>query len=116
MIKEATQATQTTPTNLGSTSTRFVRPWYKEFYVWMVIAGPVSAMLACAVTAAYILQGPDAVVSENYYKEGLALAKEVSVAQPAMQPAKTGRNHSATGGDGVGKPHLQLNPQPNAKP
>lgn len=81
-----------------------IRPWYKEFYVWMVIAGPVSAMLACAVTAVYILQGPDAVVSENYYKEGLALAKEVGQAQPAMQPAKTGRNHSATGGDNNAKP------------
>lgn len=81
-----------------------IRPWYKEFYVWMVIAGPVSAMLACAVTAVYILQGPDAVVSENYYKEGLALAKEVAVAQSAMQPAKTGRNHSATGGDKNAKP------------
>ncbi len=80
------------------------RPWFKEFYVWMVIAGPVSAMLACAVTAVYILQGPDAVVSENYYKEGLALAKEVGQAQPAMQPAKTGRNHSATGGDKNAKP------------
>ena len=81
-----------------------VRPWYREFYVWMVIAGPVSVVLACAVTAVYILQGPDAVVSENYYKEGLALAKEVQAAQPAMQPAKTGRNHSATGGDKNAKP------------
>lgn len=81
-----------------------VRPWYKEFYVWMVIAGPVSVVLACAVTAVYILQGPDAVVSEDYYKEGLALAKEVKVAPPAMQPAKTGRNHSATGGGINAKP------------
>ena len=81
-----------------------LRPWYKEFYVWMVIAGPVSAMLACAVTAIYILQGPDTVVSENYYQEGLALAKEVELALPAMQPAKTGRNHSATGGDKNAKP------------
>jgi hypothetical protein len=81
-----------------------VRPWYKEFYVWMVIAGPVSAVLACAVTAVYIFQGPDAVVSENYYKEGLALEKEVVQAQPAMQPAKTGRNHSATGGVKNDKP------------
>ena len=81
-----------------------IRPWYKEFYVWMVIAGPVSAVLACAVTAVYILQGPDAVVSENYYMEGLALDKEVGQAPPAMQPAKTGRNHSATGGDKNDKP------------
>ena len=64
----------------------------------MVIAGPVSAVLACAVTAVYILQGPDAVVSENYYREGIALDKEVRAAQPSMQPAKAGRNHSATGG------------------
>lgn len=80
-------------------SASVIRPWYKEFYVWMVIAGPLSAVVACAVTAMYILQGPDAVVSENYYKEGIVLAKEVAVAKPAMQPAKTGRNHSATGGD-----------------
>ena len=92
-------------TNISANAEALViRPWYKEFYVWMVIAGPVSAMLACAVTAVYILQGPDAVVSENYYKEGLTLAKETGQALPAMQPAKTGRNHSATGGDKNAKP------------
>ena len=94
-MKTSTQAIPAAPAT---------RPWFKEFYVWMVIAGPVSAMLACAVTAIYIMQGPDAVVSENYYKEGLALAKEAGQAQPAMQPAKTGRNHSATGGDKNAKP------------
>ena len=88
----------------ANSTTQAIRPWYKEFYVWMVIAGPVSAVLACAVTAVFILQGPDAVVSENYYKEGLALAKEVQAAPPAMQPAKTGRNHSATGGNIHAKP------------
>ena len=121
MTKKATQAIKTmpsTPRTSGITAMRVVRPWYKEFYVWMVIGGPVSAMLACAVTAVYILQGPDAVVSENYYKEGLALAKEVSVAQPAMQPAKTGRNHSATGGDVKSKSNMKPNTdsEANAKP
>jgi hypothetical protein len=75
-----------------------VRPWWKEPYVWMVIAGPVSAVFACAITAVYILQGPDAVVSENYYREGIELGKQVQTAQPPMQPAQMGRNHSATGG------------------
>ena len=70
----------------------------------MVISGPVSVVLACAVTAFFILRGPDAVVSEDYYKEGLALAKEVGVAKLAMQPANTGRNHSATGGQQHVKP------------
>ena len=74
------------------------RPWWKEPYVWMVIAGPGSAVLACAVTAVYILQGPDALVSEDYYREGLALSKQLATAKPTMEPALTGRNHSATGG------------------
>ena len=88
-----------------STPTESVeRPWFKEFYVWMVISGPVSVVLACAVTAVFIFQGPDAVVSEDYYREGLALAKEVKAAEPAMQPANTGRNHSATGGQSRAKP------------
>ena len=80
------------------------RPWWKEPYVWMVIAGPLSAVLACAVTAAYILQGPDAVVSENAYQEGLDMSRQVQAAKPPMQPAQTGRNHSATGGKKDAKP------------
>lgn len=74
------------------------KPWWKEPYVWMVIAGPVSAVVACIITAYYIMLGPDAVVSEDRYSEGLAIHKQVNTAQPSMQPAKTGRNHSATGG------------------
>ncbi len=81
-----------------------VRPWFKEPYVWMVIAGPASAVLACAVTAVYILQGPDAVVSENAYQEGLDMSRQVQVAKPPMQPAQMGRNHSATGGQKDAKP------------
>ena len=54
------------------TATMISRPWWKEPYVWMVIAGPASAVVACAITAVYIWQGPDAVVSKNYYREGLA--------------------------------------------
>jgi hypothetical protein len=80
------------------TSTLQMKPWWKEPYVWMVIAGPVSAVVACIITAFYIMLGPDAVVSENRYSEGRAIKKEVDSAQPPMQPAKIGRNHSATGG------------------
>ena len=74
------------------------RPWWREPYVWMVIAGPLSAVVACAVTAAYILQGPEAVVAEDSYKEGVAIQAQVQSARPPMQPAQMGRNHSATGG------------------
>lgn len=79
-------------------------PWWKEPYVWMVIAGPASAVIACAVTAVYIFQGPDAVVAEDHYREGIEISQEVKTAKPAMQPAQIGRNHSATGGKTSGQP------------
>ncbi len=81
-----------------SSDASLARPWWKEFYVWMVIAGPLSAVIACVVSAFYILRGPDALVSEDYYREGIALGVEVKKAEPPMQPAQMGRNHSATGG------------------
>ena len=75
-----------------------VRAWWKEGYVWLVISGPLSAVIACAVTAVYIWRGPDAVVPENRYAGGIAISRQVQSAKPAMQPAQMGRNHSATGG------------------
>lgn len=80
------------------------RPWWKEPYVWMVIAGPLSAVIACAITAAYILRGPDAVVSESQYREGVLIMREIQAASAQMQPAHTARNHSATGGVADAKP------------
>ena len=73
-------------------------PWWKFGHVWLVISGPLSAVIACVITAIYILQGPDALVSEDYYREGIELGEQVKTAQPPMQPAQIGRNHSATGG------------------
>ncbi|HYW58045.1 MAG TPA: FixH family protein [Polaromonas sp.] len=80
------------------------RPWWKEPYVWMVISGPLSAVLACAVTAVFIFRGPDAVVPEDNYQAGVEIRRELEAAPPPLQPAQMGRNHSATGGRTYEKP------------
>ena len=80
------------------------RPWWKEPYVWMVISGPLSAVVACIITAFYILQGPDRLVPEDHFDEGRLISREVKTALPPMQPANVGRNHSATGGQRDAKP------------
>lgn len=72
------------------------RSWWKEPYLWLVVGLPLSAVLACVVTAVYILRGPDRVVMED--RLARAMAQEISRAEPASQPALVGRNHSATGG------------------
>jgi len=70
--------------------------WWKEPYLWLVVGLPLSAVLACVVTAVYVLRGPDRVVMED--RLARAMAQEISRAEPASQPALVGRNHSATGG------------------
>jgi uncharacterized protein len=104
IVSQRTPQVQATDLNGPPSHAGGAPPWWKEPYVWMVIAGPASAVLACAVTAVYILRGPDALVSEDYYREGLALSKQMATAKPAMEPALTGRNHSATGGKNRGTP------------
>lgn len=86
------------PTDQVESDCPLVRPWWKEPYVWMVIFGPLSAVLACAVTAVFIFQGPDAIVPEDNYLAGVEIRKQLQTAPAALQPAQVGRNHSATGG------------------
>ena len=80
------------------------RPWWREPYVWMVISGPLSAVIACGITAVYIFQGPDPLVPDEHFSEGRAISQEVQSARPPMQPANVARNHSATGGKIDAKP------------
>jgi hypothetical protein len=84
--------------------TQTAAPWWKEPYVWMVISGPMSAVVACLITAVYILQGPDALVPDDQFDQGRHIALELKSAAPAMQPAHTARNHSATGAQSHAKP------------
>lgn len=74
------------------------RPWWKEPYVWMVIGGPLSAVMACVITAVYIFQGPDRIVPDDRLPEAQAMRQEIHQAGNALQPAQLVRNHSATGG------------------
>lgn len=74
------------------------RPWWKEPYVWMVIGGPLSAVIACLITAVYIYRGPDRVVPEESYAQSQVIRREIQQAPNPLQPAQVVRNHSATGG------------------
>lgn len=51
------------------------RPWYREPWPWILMAGPFVVVIAGAITAWLAADGRDPVVDENYYKNGLALAR-----------------------------------------
>jgi hypothetical protein len=75
------------------------RPAWREPYVWLVVGLPLSAVLACLVTAVFMVRGPQRLVSQPSPEVARALAHEVAQSTAAsQQPALVGRNHSATGG------------------
>ncbi len=76
------------------------RPWWREPYVWLVLAGPIAVILACIATAVVVLRAPDPLVDVDYYRKGLEINKRLAqqTGQATYLPAHQARNHAATGG------------------
>jgi len=49
------------------------RPWYREPWPWILMSGPAAVIVAGAFTTYLAIAHEDALVADNYYKEGLAI-------------------------------------------
>jgi len=49
------------------------RPWYKEPYVWLIIALPLSAVIGGIITIRLAIISDDGLVDDDYYQDGLAI-------------------------------------------
>jgi hypothetical protein len=45
--------------------------WYKNFWVWVIIALPTSAVVACGITIWLVLQAPDPVIAKETTTEAV---------------------------------------------
>lgn len=50
-----------------------VRPWHKEYYVWLVIFFPLLAVVAGIYTIHLAITSSDGLVVDDYYKQGLEI-------------------------------------------
>jgi hypothetical protein len=88
-----------------------VRAWWREPMMWLVVGGPAVVVVAAIGTAFIAMHAPDPVLTEDYYRRGLAMSKAVEEASsaaglaaghasdlpaPALRPALQARNHAAT--------------------
>jgi hypothetical protein len=48
-------------------------PWYKQFWPWFLISLPLAVVIASIVTINIAIRTDDGLVSDDYYKEGLAV-------------------------------------------
>lgn len=54
------------------------RPWYREFWVWFVIALPLSAVIAGISTVFIAYSGDDALVVDDFSKIGMIARRETA--------------------------------------
>jgi uncharacterized protein len=58
-------------------------PWYSEPWPWILMAGPIAAIVAGIVTYAVALNSENPLVAGNYYKEGLGINRVLEREQQA---------------------------------
>jgi hypothetical protein len=52
-------------------------PWYREPWPWLLMLGPVGAVVAGAFTLWLAVSHEDGLVADDYYKQGLAINKVI---------------------------------------
>lgn len=70
-------------TTFMQTSIRPARPWYREPWPWLLMAGPAIVVVAALVTAYLAVSSDDGVVAEDYYKRGLVINRVLEREQRA---------------------------------
>ena len=52
-------------------------PWYKHRWPWLLMAGPVAVLVAGFITMWISFSGADALVVDDYYKQGKAINQDL---------------------------------------
>lgn len=54
------------------------RPWYRETWPWLLMAGPAIVVVAGFITLYYAIVSFDGMVADDYYKRGLTVNQDLS--------------------------------------
>ena len=63
---------------IDSASTSPQTPWYRESWPWYLMLGPTVVVIACIYTAWLAITTSDGLVTNDYYKEGLAIEQTLA--------------------------------------
>ena len=67
-------------------------------WIWpgILIAGPASVVVACIITAFFVVQHPDGLVASDYYKQGKAINAQLAQLRRAEELGLSSMKMSAT--------------------
>ena len=87
------------------TGNPMAKPWYREPWPWLLMAGPCVVIVAGFYTLWLAIKSDDGLVADDYYKRGLAINQTLSRALRAEQLALGAR---AVLGDGTAQVRVTL--------
>lgn len=58
-------------------------PWYKEGWMWLVVSIPAAAVILGLSMVYFAVMNPHSMVSDDYYKEGLAINRKLQLDRQA---------------------------------
>ena len=61
------------------------RPWFREPWVWLIIALPASAVLGGIVTIWIAVESDDGLVQDDYYKHGMEINRKLDRDKAALR-------------------------------
>ena len=67
------------------TLTPLSKPWYREPWPWILMAGPAAVIVAGAITLWLAVSTSDGLVADDYYKRGIAINHDLKRDQRAAQ-------------------------------
>ena len=51
--------------------------WYREPWPWIIVAGPLTVVIACMATTVIAVRSDDGMVAGDYYKRGLLVNQQL---------------------------------------
>lgn len=61
------------------------KPWYREPWPWLLMIGPFVVVVAGIYTAWLAISSADGLVTDDYYKKGLAVNQTIAASERAKQ-------------------------------
>jgi uncharacterized protein len=55
-----------------------IKPWYREPWPWLLMSGPAIVVVAGIITTVLAVRTHDGLVVDDYYKQGLAVNRDLS--------------------------------------
>lgn len=70
---------------MTSTANQSVKPWYREPWPWFLMSGPIIVIIAALTSAWIAIKSSDGLVTEDYYKQGLAAGETLARSKHAEE-------------------------------